>query len=624
MLEVGTANQRSEDDDLAVFVDRLAAAGDDQATTDAQARIRDLIAAGDPPPGVRRLAEALAASVADLPPPPRRPLEDASSLVAAVRDNTLVVLEDFDAAATGRAVAALLGDGRRVVVTGADAARLDAVREALPADAADRALSGLPDVPPAESRELRRLLATSTPQRRARGDQVLPPESAVPDAAEVARLCALAMGSEAAGDGEFVLPTLLANLDEERRAAVTSVAERVDSALAAMPAREEHGWAWQLLSELIFGQQRAAFDRMVEDVAEVIAVLDRTRDAPPVSFTAPPPPDAAEALIRYREFLAAGGRARSYFRPAVQRDVEPVLEVARVGARVPETQEDIDRVLEYLELVERQARVDAACTELGVPLPADEHELGEVGDALGRIATAARAVGALRHDVLFIAEDSPLSVPDVETAQEIAAAILEFAVHGSGVDAARRLDALAEELEALSPVSTTAPEHEQAVAALRRRDAADFAAAVDALGAARREQVDHQRCALLQQRLAEGAPRLAEAWAALAETEPAALGFASFVPVEPLLSTLPPSDSADVVLVLGASGLGVERLLLSAVAPRIVGVVAPGEAAGEGPTLLSVLRRANALVIRGRTGGGRVVPLKQNQPRAAAPVGQAG
>src|SRR5690606_16653675 len=294
-----------------------------------------------------------------------------------------------------------------------------------------------------------------------------PPESAVPDAAEVARLCALAMGSEAAGDGEFVLPTLLANLDEERRAAVTSVAERVDSALAAMPAREEHGWAWQLLSELIFGQQRAAFDRMVEDVAEVIAVLDRTRDAPPVSFTAPPPADA--------------------------RDVEPVLEVARVGARVPETQEDIDRVLEYLELVERQARVDAACTELGVPLPADEHELGEVGDALGRIATAARAVGALRHDVLFIAEDSPLSVPDVETAQEIAAAILEFAVHGSGVDAARRLDALAEELEALSPVSTTAPEHEQAVAALRRRDAADFAAAVDALGAARREQVDHQR-----------------------------------------------------------------------------------------------------------------------------------
>jgi hypothetical protein len=402
------------------------------------------------------------------------------------------------------------------------------------------------------------------------------------------------------------------------------VAERVDDALAAMPSRAEHGWAWQLLSELIFGQQRVAFDRMIEDVAEVIGVLDRTRSAPPVSFTAAPPPDAAEVLVRYREFLASGGRSRSYFRSAAQREVQPVLDVARVGARQPEDEDDIDRVLEYLELVERQARVDAACGELGVPIPADENELTEIGDALGKIATAARAVSALRHDVLFIADDSPLSVPDVDAAQELATGILEFAVHGSGVDAARRLEALADALAALSPATATAPEHEQAVAALRERDAAGYAAAVDALGAARREQRDDQLRVLLQQRLEEGAPRLAAAWAELAESDPAALGFVSFVPVEPLLSTLPPPDSADVVLVLGASGLGVERLLLSAVAPRIVAVVGPGDDRGEAPTLLSVLQRASALVIRGRPTGGRVVPFNGGPARAAAPVGQAG
>jgi hypothetical protein len=624
VLEVGTANQHGEDDDLAVFVDRLAAAGSDQSTTDAQTQIHHAIAAGSPPPGVRRLAEALAASVAELPPPPRRPAEDATSLVSAVRDNTLVILDDFDVPATARAVAALLADGRRVVVTGAVPAELAAVRAALPPEAVDRALPHLPGLPPAELRELRRLLATSTPERRARGAQLLPPESALPDVGEVSRLCALAAGSEAAGDGEWILPTILADLDEERRAAVTSVAERVDDALAAMPSRAEHGWAWQLLSELIFGQQRVAFDRMIEDVAEVIGVLDRTRSAPPVSFTAAPPPDAAEVLVRYREFLASGGRSRSYFRSAAQREVQPVLDVARVGARQPEDEDDIDRVLEYLELVERQARVDAACGELGVPIPADENELTEIGDGLGKIATAARAVSALRHDVLFIADDSPLSVPDVDAAQELATGILEFAVHGSGVDAARRLEALADALAALSPATATAPEHEQAVAALRERDAAGYAAAVDALGAARREQRDDQLRVLLQQRLEEGAPRLAAAWAELAESDPAALGFVSFVPVEPLLSTLPPPDSADVVLVLGASGLGVERLLLSAVAPRIVAVVGPGDDRGEAPTLLSVLQRASALVIRGRPTGGRVVPFNGGPARAAAPVGQAG
>jgi hypothetical protein len=362
---------------------------------------------------------------------------------------------------------------------------------------------------------------------------------------------------------------------------------------------------------------------MLEDTAEVCAVLDRTRSAPPVSFTDQPPPGAVEALICYRDFLASGGRSRSYFKSAAQRDVQPVLDVALVGSRQPENEEDIDRLLEYLELVERQARIDAACVELDVPVPADENELAEIRDALAAVATAARSVSALRHDVLFLGTDSPLSVPDVDAAHQIATGILEFAVHGSGVDAARRLDALADAVAALSPATATAPEHEWAVTALRERDAAGYAAALDALGAARREQHDDQLRVLLLQRLEEGAPRLAAAWTALAETTPAALGFVSFVPVEPLLSTLPPPDSADVVLVLGAGGLGVERLLLSAVAPRIVAVTAPGDSRGENPSLLTVLQGASALVIRGRPAGGRGVPFNGGSAWAA-PVGQAG
>ncbi|OZM82919.1 hypothetical protein [Pseudonocardia sp. MH-G8] len=625
MLEVGPTDQDGEDDaDLAVFVDRLAAAGSDQSTTDAQTHIRRVIAAGSPPPGLRRLAEALAASVAELPPSPRRPAEDPASVVAAMRDNALVVLEDFDTAAAAAAIAALIADGRRVIVTGATPAEVAGVRSALPPDAADRALPHLPALTPAELRELRRLLATSTPGRRARPGQELPPESSLPDRGGVAQLCAEALRHTGEDAGAWMVPTLLADLDEGRRSAVTSVARGVYGSLGSMPGHAGSEWTWRLLSELIHGGRRAEFDQLVDDIARVTAALDRTRTDPPVSFSAAPPPGAVAVLLRYREFLAGGGRTRAYFRSAVQREAQPVLDVVRVGERRPENEADIDQVIDYLDLVDRQIQVDAACSELGVPVPGDEDELAEIADGLAKVAGAARSVAALRHDVLFLAPDSPLAVPDVETAEEIAIAIIEYADHGSAVAAARKLDLLAAALADCSPVAATAPEHEQAVTALRERDAEGYAAAVEALGAARREARDEAQRLELLERLREGAPRLAEAWSALAEVEPAALGIASFVPVAPLLSALPAPDSADIVLVLGASGLGVERLLLAAVAPRLVAVVGPGDTRDDSPSLLSVLQRASALVIRGPARRGQVLPFSGGAPRSAAPVGQAG
>jgi hypothetical protein len=623
LLDVGTANTSGEDDaDLAVFVDRLAAAGSDQATAAAQAQILRTLSGGATPPGLRRLAEALAASVSELPPPPRRPSEDAS-VVSAVRDNALVVLDGFDAAATAGAVAALVADGRRVVVTADTPAELSAVLGALPVDAVDRALTQLPPLTPAELRELRRLLATSTPERRARAGQELPPESAFPPVAEVAELCARAVQGGAPQGGTWVVPAVLTGLDADRLAAVTSVAQCVDRSLDHLQPRSQHEWAWRLVSELIYSRHRATFDRMQEETAQAIAAVERAHQGRHVDFVDTPPPGALEILRRYRDFLDAGGRTRSVFRSPVQREVQPVLGVARVGARVPETEEDVHRVIEHLELVERRDRIEAGCVELGLPAPRDAHELLLLADVLGKIAAAARSVAALRHDVLFLAPDSPLSVPDVESAAEIAGAILDFAEHGSSAAAGEHLDELADALA--GPELPTAPEHEQAVAALRARDAAAYSAAVDALGAARRDARDEARRTALLQRLADGAPQLAAAWAAIAGTDPTALGLAAFVPASALLTAIPPGDTADVVMALGASGLGVERLLLTAVAPRMIAVVGPGAPAGP-PTLVSVLQRASALVIRGRSNAaGRVVPINGPTSRTApTPVGQAG
>jgi hypothetical protein len=569
--------------DLAVFVDRLAAAGTDEATAKAREQIRRTIAATAVPPGVRHLAEALAATLADTPAP-RKPPQDAVTVGAAMRVSPLLILEDHSPDAVAEAVAALVGDGRRVLVTAATTDELGAVRAALRPDVADRGLDSLPDLSPAELRELRRLLVTAPPDRAHRIDQQLPAAARVPHPQEVAALCARAERTPPPGPAAAVVPELLSGIDRVRREAVTSVARFVHRSLRAMYPRADRQWAWDLLSELIYSRHRPAFDQLLEDTAQAVAALERARHLPAVAVVAPLPPGAL-----------------------------PVLRLLRVDGRLPQTAEDVRRGVEHLELGERLSRIDLGCSAVGIPAPRDERELNELADGLVRVAAAARSVGALRHDVLFLAEDSPLAVPDVDTAEQVAAAILDYAEHGGQVDAGRRLARMADDLAAACPALVPTAEHEAAVLALRQHDAQSYAAAVSALAAARRQAQDARRQRALLDRLQTNAPRLATAWAELAPHDPAALGFVCLRPLEALLTAVPEPDSTDVVVLLGAHALGVERLLVAAAAPRLVVVVPPDAPRQANPTALSVLERAAAPVIRGRVAGSNVVPLR---PRA--------
>jgi hypothetical protein len=618
VLQVGQETPGDEAD-LAVFVDRLGAASTDHPTAAARRRIRQVIATGQAPAGLRRLAESLTGSGSE-PPPPRQPYEGPGTVVAAARSHGFLVLEDVDPAAVAAAVSALVADGRRVVVTGSTVAELADVRHNLPAEALPRVVDQLPALTPGEIRELRTLLATSTPRRRARAGQSLPAAGILPAPDEVARLCHSADQQDRYGPAAAMVPALLADLDRDRRAAVTSVATCVSRALDGMPPRDEAGWAWELLSDLIYGRRRPVFERMAEDTAQSVTALDRTRSAPSVQVAAPLPAGSLDAVRRYGEFLRAGGRARSYFRTPVQRDVLPVLRLLRVGGRVPETSDDLQRVLGHLELGERLARIDTSCAEIGLAAPRNEAELNELADAIVRVGAAARSVGALRHDVLFIATDSPLSVPDVETAREVAAAILRYAERSTVADAGRHLDRMADEIDRYA----ASPEHVAVGAALRARDVAGYVAILDTLVAARREVREEARLAELLARLAAQSPRLA---AELGGCAGAGLGLAWFTPIDAVLSAVPDADTADVVLVLGAARLGVERLLLTAVAPRMIAVTGPGEhtdRADTEPSLLGVLHRASALVIRGRSAApAQVVPLVAPR-KVPAPVGQAG
>ncbi|HWM56940.1 MAG TPA: hypothetical protein VNO83_03815 [Pseudonocardia sp.] len=610
MLDVGPAAEsgdaeRDEDGeaaDLAIFVDRLAAAGSDHFTGLARTQIRRAIGEGGPPPGVRRLAEALAAAM-DRPPAPRPSADSSDSagpaaVVSAVRANTLVVLENFDPAETVAALDALLADGKRVVVTGPDQMRCARLQQAMPARTAGRVLDRLPELSSGELRELRSLLATSTAARRARADQELPATIDLPAPAEVAELCRQCHQSGGPGPSARMVPDLLRDVEPGRRAAVTSVARLVDRSLTALPSPADCAWAWPLLENLVLCQHRAVFDGMLEDTAQAVTAVQQGRNCAPVVLTTRADADMLGLLRQYRDFLADGGRTRTFFRTALQREAQPVLEGIRVDGRAPVSKADVGRVVEYLELGEWLRRVCAGCGELGIPAPRDDEELRRLHDVLVAVAVAARSVSALRHDVLFLTEDSPLSVPDVKTAAEVAAAVLDYEVYGSGIQAARRLDTMAERLAARCAIAAMSPEHERACTALRERDAAGYADAAEALVAARREQHDERRRTTLLLRLGAAAPRLAAAWTALADQNPAALGMAVFLPMEQLLANIPPPDSADVLLLAGAVDLGIEHLLLTAVAPRLVAAVGPDDRPAPPPTLLSVLERADALTIR--------------------------
>lgn len=598
-------------EELLVFVDRLvaAAAEDDPSAAAARVRIAQAVRGGSRPPGLRLLAEALARSAGE-PPSQRRPAGDPASLVAALHATALATLEQVGSLGVAAVVSALVADGRRVLVTADDPAELAAVRTGL---APAHVVTTLPDLSARELRALRRLCATTTESARARAGQQIPEPTALPDPDEVRHRCAEAALPSAGGVGSQI-GEVLAGVDAERRAAVTAVARSVTAALAELttgPGQPGRQWVWDLLGALVHTRHRSEFERLVQDVAQTIPTAQRLADQDEVTLAAPLPEAAVATLERYEEFLAAGGRSRSFLPPPVQRDAQPLLKGIRVGDRRPDSLEDLRLLLDQLSLAAWMRRIAEDCAVIGVPAPGTPDELVELSERLARVGAAARTVGALRHDVLFLATDSPVSVPDVDSAAEVALAVVEYEENGSPDAAADWLELAADAAAALVPAVATAPEHAAAVAALRAADPDAYESALDAVGAARRQQRDEEQRSELLDRLRAGAPALADLWAGGGTT-----GFVQLAPAADVLSALPDPDSVDVVVVLGAQRLGVDRLLLTAAAPRLVAVAPDDAAEHDEPTLLTAVRRAGALVVRAATAaapGGVARPL----PRGA-------
>lgn len=602
MLDV-RVSEGTDTEALVAFVERLAGSGrGGPAVRAATTRIVGDVRAERVPAGLRILSGSLNSPV---PPRPRPTGDEIETLAGVLGEEPLVVLSDTGTDELARALAVLTDQGMRILLTGTDAERLAAVRAALPGSVAGRLVDRLPGVSSADLRRLRRLLATVGRDRSARTDQELPPEDALPAYTEVLACCRRAdrIVDGTAGDGGAearVIPGLLRDLDAERRAAVTQVARSVVGSLRSLAGGMDAARLREVVARLVHGGLRAEFESLQGLAARQRDDRVRFAAGPPVQVRSPLPEGGDDVIRHYLDFLEGGGRSRSYFRAQPQRDAEPMLEHFRVAGAEPHTYDHIAAIVNHLDLARRDDEIARLCSVLGLPIPRSADDLPELTDILDRIAATARSVGALRHDVLFLQQNSPVSVPDLATAERVARAIVDYDEHGDPAEAADELERFAQACEGSVPFGAMAPEHTAAVAAIRTHDPEAYAAALDELGRARREVADRHELERLLTELAGTHRDLARAWAADAARGARGFGLIAVSATDDLLAALPPADSTDLVVVLGTGSMQADGLLLTAAAPRMLAVVGDEpRAESSGTTLLEVLNQASARFLRG-------------------------
>ena len=627
--DVDTPLARHVDDPAMTLVNALvpaesgAKAKDEDVTPvrRAAAEVRRRIKAGETPVGLNRLSEVVA-PIAAVAPAPRQPIEDPDAVVEVVRRYPCAVVDAADALSIARCLAAVLADGRRVVVTGTDPVALAEVRAGLPEPLHGLCLDRELPLTESQVRELRWLMVTETMQRRERFDQLLPERELVPSPQRVAQLCrASGKGRSEVREGAELIPELLGKLDDQRLAALIDTARRCLDALdqAGLNAdstmgRRDAAWTRPLLEQVMFGTARPAFEKLLRGAADLVASAGKLSTAADrMGVIGELPADAISKLRAYADFLDAGGKPRLYFRSEQQRGVEPVLAHLQLDGEPVKDSALLRQAIAFLRLIESMELLRLGCKRLGVPQPSDVPAVAELKRRLDTLSEAALATEDLRHEVLFIHPTSPVSMPDLATTQQVAAVIAE----SGGVDEVRlaraELDSVTEELtnwvaQVRAP-HRPAPEACAAADALREMDVATYSQAVAELSAARRQHADQSRLGSLLDRLRAGAPGLAQAWQQ-AGAPSVGCGTARFIPLNGLLGKLPAPDTADLVLLLGADTLNTENLLVAAAAPRLLAVgngftkaplpaVTPGLAglAGESETVLTALRRAGVPVI---------------------------
>ncbi|MGH9286757.1 MAG: AAA domain-containing protein [Acidimicrobiales bacterium] len=376
--------------------------------------------------------------------------------------------------------------------------------------------------------DLRRLLASSTPERVARLRQLLPDMSSVPTSVAIRALVdAEAAAAARAKDAATELSMALSALDRADLAAIRAEVDRSQGALHFLaldgdPAVWPDDWRRRAIGDGLAQRELGVWQQLAQLGGHAAVAQNRLNRIGLRSVALPPfdqhgrgsfvgQLNAGRALAAH---LAAGNELKKRFKPAVQRQAGRLLEGALVdGASVTDAAL-LDCVMATLE-AEHTATVLAGHWALvgvyldpSLPTPRRIAQLADLATALDNVLGVVAARDAVDQRLAARGVRVPLASPSDWVGFAGALSAVQARLEAERATQALHDMAARFELEAQSPAA--APEIGRLTAAVAGRDVGAYEAALRALAAGPAEQAEQRRCDELSGRLHRAHPVLGD------------------------------------------------------------------------------------------------------------------
>ncbi|WP_248961125.1 AAA domain-containing protein [Sphaerisporangium perillae] len=391
----------------------------------------------------------------------------------------------------------------------------------LPAGAAT-----VPPVSVGDAAELIELLASETPQRRARPTQRIPEVASLPGPEKLKGLIA----AEAAAQGlarqaQTEISERIEHLDLPLLTHLEIVAADVMRLLRQLGLPEnvtewDRGdWIVHALTDAFAGREMAVWNQLAAHtarLAEARRAVDligfRTIEYP-VAETAGGIGAILQSARALRDHLAAGNQLkRGLFRPAVQKQAEPWLAGTLVDGITPSNAELLSLVVADLEGRAATGELLRGWALVGVDFPRDlplQRTVAQLGDAHDKLDRARQIMVAVSESAGQLSRAGlHLSFRTPEEWLSYAAALGAVRLRIEAEQATSELDDLHSVLVREAGVGTPAPEVVEAVNAVAARDGVTYQLCLSALASAQSELAEQRRCDELTGRIREAHPAL--------------------------------------------------------------------------------------------------------------------
>ncbi|GAA1276644.1 hypothetical protein GCM10009677_33030 [Sphaerisporangium rubeum] len=370
-----------------------------------------------------------------------------------------------------------------------------------------------PATPPlsvGEAAELAELLASETPQRRARPAQRIPDVASLPGvdtvrglvaAEQAARHLALEARTEVSARLEHVDVTVLTHLHQ--------VADDVTRLLRELGLPENvqrwdsGDWTVRALRDLLVGRETMLWDQLA---AHARRLTDARRAVDTLGFRTVEHSSsqvAGGAVLQsarmLHDHLAAGNQLkRGPFRPAVQKQAEPWLNTTLVDGVTPSTPELLALVIADLEGRAAVGELSRGWSLVGVQISADlplQRAVAQLTEAYGKLEKIRRIGVAVAESTARLVRAGvhlPLHTPEAWV--EYASALRAVRLVVEAEQATEQLKSLYAKLHQEITSGPAAPELNEAAHAVAARDATTYQLCLNALASAHSELADQRRC----------------------------------------------------------------------------------------------------------------------------------